>query len=248
MKIKLQLLSRRVALVRLFAAVFLVVPGFVLADAPAQLPVRVACVGDSITYGAGIKDRKNDSYPACLGRWLGSGYDVRNFGRSGATLLAKGDLPYIKQPQYTNALAFKPDIIVIILGTNDSKHPGTGNAATNNFANNWQYKADYVPDYEALITAFREANPAAKIWVCCPPPSFPGRWGISDETIRDEITPLVYQVAAQTNVKVINLYSALSGRKEMFPDTVHPNPTGAKFMAGVIYKGIIGKAPPATTL
>jgi acyl-CoA thioesterase I len=247
MRTKLPLLSRRAILVRIIAAVFLLIPGFLLADAPVPQPVRVACVGDSITYGVGIKDRKNDSYPVCLGRWLGSGYDVRNFGRSGATLLAKGDLPYIKQKQYTDALAFKADIVVIILGTNDSKHPGAGSAATNNFANNWQYKADYVPDYEALIKAFREANPAAKIWVCCPPPSFPGQWGINDETIRDEIVPLVYQVAAQTGVKVINLYSALSGQKEMFPDTVHPNAVGAKFMAGVIYKGIIGKSPPAMT-
>jgi acyl-CoA thioesterase-1 len=244
MRTKLQFISRRTALIRFVGATFLLVPGFLLADESTNQAVRVACVGDSITYGAGIKDRKNDSYPACLGRWLGGGYDVRNFGRSGATLLANGDLPYIKQQQYRDALAFKPDVAVIILGTNDSKHHAVGEPETNNFADNWKYKADYVPNYVNLIGALRDANPAVKIWICSPPPSFPGQWGINDETIRDEITPRVYQVAAQTDVKVINLYSALSGRGELFPDTVHPNAAGAKVMAGVVYTSVFGKSAP----
>lgn len=244
MKKNIHLLSRRAMLARLLAGVFVLAPLPLLADPPAPEPVRVACVGDSITYGAGLKDRKNESYPVWLGRWLGSGFDVRNFGRSGATMLARGDLPYIKQKQYAAALAFKPDIIVILLGTNDSKHPGSDSLDTTNVANNWQYKADYVPDYEALITAFRQANPSAKIWICCPPPSFPGRWGISNQTIRDEIIPLVNQVAEETHVKVINLYTAFSGRKDMFPDTVHPNAAGAKLMASVIYTDVFGKPAP----
>ena len=229
----------------LVAGIFLFAPRFLLADAPAQ-PVRVACVGDSITYGTGLKDRKHESYPVWLGRWLGSGFDVRNFGRSGATMLHKGNLPYIKQEQYTNALAFKPDVVVIILGTNDSKHNGNTGLDTTNVSENWQYKADYVPDYKALITDFRQANPAVKIWICCPPPAFPGHWGISDQTIHDEVIPLVYQVAADTHVHVINLYSALSGQKDMFPDTVHPNAAGAKFMAGVIYTNVFNKLLPTT--
>jgi lysophospholipase L1-like esterase len=171
---------------------------------------------------------------------------VRNFGRSGATLLTKGNLPYIKQPQYTNALAFKPDIIVIILGSNDSKHNGNTGLDTTNVSDNWQYKADFVPDYEALIAAFRQANPAAKIWIGYPPPAFPGRWGISDQTIHDEVIPLVNQVAANEHVGLINLYSAFSGKKEMFLDTVHPNAVGAKFMAGIIYTGIFSEPPPTT--
>jgi acyl-CoA thioesterase-1 len=229
----------------LFAGFFLCTPLLLLADPPAQAPVHVACVGDSITYGSGLKDRKNESYPSWLGRWLGSGFDVRNFGRSGATMLHKGNLPYIEQKQYTDALAFKPDMVIIILGSNDCKHPGNTGLDTTNVSNNWQYKADYVPDYEALIAAFRQANPAAKIWIGYPPPAFPGRWGISDQTIHDEVIPLVYQVAAEAHVNVIDLYKALSGRKDLFLDTVHPNAAGAKFMAAVIYTDVFGKPPPA---
>src|SRR3712207_5545352 len=82
---------------------------------------RVACVGDSITYGAGVSGREKNSYPAVLGQWLGTKWDVRNFGVSGATLLKKGNRPYWKQQKFADALQFKPDVVIIKLGTNDSK-------------------------------------------------------------------------------------------------------------------------------
>jgi acyl-CoA thioesterase I len=235
---KQNFLSRRTLLFRLLFALFILIPPALFADGP----TRVACVGDSITYGSGLKDRDHDSYPAWLGRWLGAGYDVRNFGHSGATLLKKGNLPYVQQPEYTAAVAFKPDIIVIMLGTNDSKHHTSDSG--DNVPENWQYKADYVPDYEALISDFRRANPAAKIYVCYPTPCFPGRWGINDDTIHHEIIPLVHQVASDSNARVIDLYDAFAGRKDLFPDTVHPNATGARLMAADIYSSITDKSPP----
>ena len=75
--------------------------------------IKVACVGDSITYGSGIKDRANDSYPAQLGKILGEGYDVRNFGVGGATLLSKGNKPYVQTDQFVPAMRFLPDIVII---------------------------------------------------------------------------------------------------------------------------------------
>ena len=54
--------------------------------------IRVACVGDSITFGSGIKNRDQNSYPAQLGAMLGEKYEVRNFGVGGATLLKNGEL------------------------------------------------------------------------------------------------------------------------------------------------------------
>jgi acyl-CoA thioesterase I len=238
------LLSRRKMLLGLVA--FLIAgPLALLADAPVQTPLRVACVGDSITYGAGLKDRHNDSYPVWLGRWLGSGYDVRNFGHSGATLLQKGNLPYIKQKEHEEAIAFKPGVVVIMLGTNDSKHHVPSQTDTNNVVDNWQYKADYVADYEALIAEFRAANPAAKIYVCYPPPCFPGQWGIDDDTIHHEIIPMVRKVARKSDAKIIDMYKPFSGKKDLFPDTVHPNDEGAKLMATVVYQALTGKKAPA---
>jgi lysophospholipase L1-like esterase len=202
--------------------------------------VRVACVGDSITFGSGLPQ----TYPARLGHWLGTNYDVRNFGVSATTLLHRGDLPYIRQPAWTNALAFAPDIVVIDFGANDSKHPGDGSLEATTAVNNWQFKSDFTGDYTAMIAAFRRANPAAKIFICLPTPDFPGRWGINDQTIRDEMIPLIRAVAGETGARVIDLRAALMGRADLFPDTVHPNDEGARLLAAEVFRSLMGQSPP----
>jgi acyl-CoA thioesterase-1 len=212
-----------------------------LAGDPVQQPVRVACVGDSITYGAGLPGRETNSYPAQLGRLLGAGYDTRNFGLCGATMLKHSDLPYMFRSEYTNALDFAPNIVVIMLGTNDSKHRGDGSLNSDNAPENWRNKAEYLPDYEAMIAAFRRVNPKVKVFVCLPPPCFPGRWGINDRTIHDEVIPLIRQVAGDVNATVIDLNTPLTGKAELFPDTVHPSAEGCQSMAWVVYHTLAGK-------
>ena len=221
---------------QIFILASLFIGHFAAADA-----VRVACVGDSITYGYGLQR----PYPAQLGRWLGTNYDVRNFGVSATTLLHRGDYPYIGRPAYTNALDFKADIVVIDFGANDSKHPNDGSLDATNAVNNWQHKADFIGDYQELIAAFRQANLPAKIFICYPTPDFPGRWGINDKTIRDEMIPMIRAVADETGASVIDLRSALAGKADLFPDTVHPNDAGAKLMAAEIFRALTGKSPPA---
>jgi lysophospholipase L1-like esterase len=202
--------------------------------------VRVACVGDSITLGYGLQQ----SYPAKLGHWLGTNYDVRNFGVSATTLLHRGDYPYIGRPAYTNALVFKADIVVIDFGANDSKHPGDGSLDATNDVNNWQHKADFIGNYEEMIAAFRKANPSAKIFICYPTPDFPGRWGINDKTIRNEMIPMIDAVAGGSGVGIIDLRSPFTNRADLFPDTVHPNDEGAKLMAAEIFRVLTHESPP----
>ena len=106
--------------------------------------VKVACVGDSVTYGYGIEDRENDSYPAQLQRMLGDGYEVRNFGHNGATLLRHGHRPYNTLEEYGQALEYKADIVIIHLGLNDTD------------PRNWpHYAEEFIPDYRTLIEDFR---------------------------------------------------------------------------------------------
>lgn len=225
------------------------VPSVKASDSSAGKTIRVACVGDSITFGYGLKDRKHDAYPVVLGKMLGAGWDVRNFGHSGATLLKKGDRPYFKEKEHAEALAFKPDIAVIMLGTNDSKHRGDGSLDSDHAIDNWQYKADFVPDYKSLIGEFRKVNPQVKVYVCLPTPCFPGRWGINDKTIHNEIIPMVRQVAKDTHANVIDLYTALAGKKNFFQsDTVHPNPAGARLMADAVYQALTGNPAPVHAL
>ena len=149
-------------------------------------PVRVACIGDSIVYGAFLENREKNNWPAVLGHWLGSGYEVRNFGISGTTMLKKGNSPYWNQKAYRKALAYKPNIVIISLGANDSKHPDD---RIKDAVNNWQYKADFASDHKEMIASFKTANPSVKVYACVPAPAFPGNWGINDTTIREEIAP-----------------------------------------------------------
>ncbi|HUA67202.1 MAG TPA: GDSL-type esterase/lipase family protein [Candidatus Saccharimonadales bacterium] len=214
-----------------------------LTSAPAS-PIRLACVGDSITWGYGISNRIYNCYPAQLGVMLGTNWEVRNFGVNATTLLHQGDLPYIKQPAYFRALAFKPDVVVIDFGANDSKHPGDGSLDAAHAVNNWQYKTNFVRDYEEMIATFRRVNPKAKIFICLPTPDYPGRWGINNKTIRVEMIPMIRRVARESNVTVIDLYAALSGHKDLFADTVHPNAVGAGLMASAIYHILTENVPP----
>lgn len=59
----------------------------------AAAKIKVACIGDSVTYRYGLESRETDNYPAQLQQMLGDQYEVENFGKSGATLLKKGHRP-----------------------------------------------------------------------------------------------------------------------------------------------------------
>ena len=195
------------------------VPGVHAAD---TAKIKVACVGDSITFGAGIADRDNNSYPAQLGKMLGADWEVRNFGVSGTTLLNRGDHPYTKTAQYQAALAFQPDVVLIKLGTNDSK------------SNNWRQKDGFVGDYLRLINDFRKLESQPVVWICKTVPVFPEQWGITDKVVRQEINPRVECVARKAGVALIDLYTPLKGHPQHFPDKVHPNAAGAAEMAKII--------------
>ncbi len=194
-----------------------------LADGP---KIKVACVGDSITAGAGVKDAKN-RYPAQLGDLLGDGYDVKNYGNSGSTMLDDGDKPYKKQKSFTDAVNFAADIVVIKLGTNDSK------------PKNWPNKAGFAPSTKSLVEAFRKANPKAKIYLCYPVPVMgTGNYGINNPIVHDEIIPLIKQTAAELKLPIIDLYAALDGHAEFFPDNVHPNDDGATLIAKAVFAAV----------
>ncbi|MHC4541746.1 MAG: GDSL-type esterase/lipase family protein, partial [Planctomycetota bacterium] len=185
--------------------------------------IRVACVGDSITYGSSIQNRVGNCYPAQLGRMLGRKWEVRNFGVSGATMLKKGDKPYWKQEAFEDVLAFNPHVVVIKLGTNDTK------------PQNWKFKSEFADDYAAMIDRFAGLPNERRIWICYPAPAFPQRWGISDARIKNEVVPLIAGVARRKDVPIINLYTPLSGRPGLFPDLIHPNAEGAHLIAKGVY-------------
>ncbi len=186
--------------------------------------IRMVCLGDSITQAG--------AYVSALQTALGKQWVVTNLGNSGATLLKKGDKPYSRLPQFAQAIQFKPDVVTIMLGTNDSK-PG-----------NWSNKAEFEADYKSMIDDLKKANRKVVIYCCVPPPAGGNKWSINGTVIKDEVGPLVRKVAKDTGCYVNDLQEPLTG-KNVIPDGVHPNVDGHKLMAASIYQALTGKPIPA---
>ena len=189
-------------------------------------PIRVTCVGDSITYGVGTT--KGNSYPSQLGRMLGAKWVVKNFGVNSATLLKHGNKPYQKQAAFQKALASEPDVVVIKLGTNDTK------------PENWAHKDEFIADYEDLIRRFASLPSKPHIYICRPAfvPA-PGNYTINEAGVLAEI-PLLDKIAADTSATVVDPHAPLQAHPELLPDRVHPNNQGATILAKTVYQAIIG--------
>lgn len=196
-----------------------------------QPKIRVACVGNSITYGTGIADREHNSYPVQLQRMLGDAYTVGNFGKPGATLLRHGHRPYFEQKEFQDAMRFKGDIAVIHLGINDTD------------PRNWpNYRDEFVGDYLALIDSLRHANPKVRIIVArlTPIADRHPRFVSGTKLWHDEIQHAIETVASVSGAELIDFHEPLYPYPNLLPDAIHPNPEGAGLLARTVYGGITG--------
>ncbi len=200
--------------------------------------IRVACIGNSITDGSGIYMGELNGYPAQLQRQLGDSYLVRNFGVGARTMLNKGDHPYMQEQAWRDALAFCPDVVVIKLGTNDSK------------PYNWQHGSEFRHDLQEMIDSLRRpyavglkkgAQPTKpRIFIATPIPAFKDSWGINDNTITIEIIPILQDVARKNGCSIIDLHSLFRNddKRQMQGDGIHPTREGAGQMARIVAEAI----------
>jgi lysophospholipase L1-like esterase len=194
--------------------------------------VRIGCIGNSITYGSGLSDPETESYPAQLQNLLNELYVdtciVENFGVSGRTMLKNGDFPIWNETTFTDAYLFAPNILLILLGTNDSK------------PQNWDYyKHEYYDDYIAMIDSFKVRNPETKFIVCYPPPAYEIKWGIRDSVIVHGVIPAIDSVLNDRNALFVDFYTPLIDSVNLFPDMIHPGSEESLFMAQMIFDSIV---------
>nr|WP_299383950.1 GDSL-type esterase/lipase family protein [Allomuricauda sp.] len=189
--------------------------------------IKIACVGNSITYGAGMVNREKNAYPVQLQQMLGKGYEVQNFGVSGRTLLKKGDLPYWDTEAYQDAIDFGADIVFIKLGTNDSKQQ------------NRIHLDEFESDYKDLIKNFKANNTDVRIILLQPIPSFlQDSTSIWNPVIKNKIIPKTQQVAQDLGLETIDLYQLFVDKPQWVPDKIHPSSLGATLMAKRAYEAI----------
>lgn len=220
-----------ILLMALFCLTTLQLPAAAKRKKGAAEPVRVACVGNSITYGTGIADREHFSYPVQLQQMLGNGYVVGNFGKPGATLLYKGHRPYVEQPEFKEALRFKGDIAIIHLGINDTD------------PRNWpNYRDEFVKDYLSIMDSLRAANPKVRFILArmTPIADRHPRFQSGTKQWHDEIQTAIETVARVSGAELIDFHEPLYPYPNLLPDAIHPNPEGAGILARTVYGGITG--------
>lgn len=196
-----------------------------------QSRTKVACVGNSVTYGFKLENPAQDAYPSQLQRLLGDAYEVGNFGKSGATLLRRGHRPYIQQEEFRQALRFAGDIVVIHLGLNDTD------------PRNWpNFSDDFVRDYLALMDSLRGANPAARFLIArmTPIADRHARFQSGTKLWHGEIQNAIETVARVSGAELIDLHEPLYAYPWMLPDALHPNPEGAARIAKTVCNAITG--------
>jgi len=192
---------------------------------------KIACVGDSITYGIGSTNMSKTNYPSILKSLLGENYDVKEFGFSGSTMqinthLPESNSPYIGSEKHKNAVAYEPDIVIIMLGTND---------ALSNRLRTEKHKESYAADAKTLIQSFKDNNTAVKIVFM----TSPDIWGY-DNSIRNSISqtlvPLQRQFAEDNGYPLIDIFSATEKKNEFSHDGVHLNDKGYKAIAEKVFE------------
>ncbi len=185
---------------------------------------RIACVGNSITYGY-LTHSIEETYPYKLQKMLGDGVEVRNFGVPGAAVQFDKFITYSKTEAYSELKLFKPDLIIMKLGTNDSR------------PDEWTNEEFFYADYLRLVRKMK--NISDRVYLCYPIPPYGDKWKQRDGILRKKVMKLIKRVAKEEKLPVIDLY-----REEMkdginyFPDGIHPTSNGYDIIAKSIYDNL----------
>ncbi len=191
----------------------------------AQEKIKIACVGDSITYGAELSDRETEAYPALLQKYFEDEATVRNFGVSATSALKTAKYPYTNTEEYKKSLEFAPDILFIMLGTNDIKTENWTSGSTN-----------FEKDYTDILNSYKDANSNVKIYIGIPPRIFKDNvYGERSTTVLEQQAfPKIYNVAKNAGAETVDIFNATLNYEADFPDFLHPNAEGHKIIAETI--------------
>jgi len=196
---------------------------------PRKGPLKIVCLGDSITQGFGLVDANGKQamnalgYPAKLGTLLGPQAVAHSVGAGGTSYFRKAPFPYEKAAWKGYVELWKPDVVLLAFGTNCSND------------NSWPKLHDQYPDdVRWLIGEVRKISPGVEIYICLPPPAYSNLYGINEKSIREGVIPALKKIAEEDKLNTIDFHTALSNHPELFPDTIHPNEEGMRVMARTI--------------
>ncbi len=185
--------------------------------------IKVAAVGDSLTYGYGLDNRLQDAYPCILADKLGSHYQVSNYGLSGRSLQSTSDFPYLAEENAQFSLKSEADIVIIMIGSNDSR------------AAYWN-RERFSSEYRQLVERYMNLPSQPDVYVVVPPYVPTSRFGLNNTIIKEELQELIPAIANELGVPFINLYPITEGKLDYYSDGLHLTPLGNRVIAEEIYR------------
>lgn len=197
--------------------------------------IKIACVGDSITYGFGIKNQPSNSYPRLLGNMLGSECTVSNFGNIRVTVQPDGDQPYISTKTYEKSIRYNADVLIFMMGSNDAK------------ICNWKNEKKFIEDYNTLLDSYLTGDEPPVVFLCTPASAlYPdgktdcaSTYGIQPDIV-DSIAETIRNIAKERGCPVIDINKSTKGHREYYSsDLIHLNALGAKVIADEVYASLI---------
>lgn len=191
--------------------------------------IKVATVGDSLTYGYGLENREHEAYPSILAEKLGPHYQVSNFGLSGRSLQSSSDYPYLQEKNGQLSLESEAAIVIIMIGSNDSRPLY------------WD-KERFMQEYGELVDRYRHMPSQPDIYLLVPPYVPTSRFGLNNDIIRNELQDIIPSIAEDKGVEWINLYPLTEGRLDYYSDGLHLNLLGNQLVADTVYAAIMGKS------
>jgi len=205
-------------------------------DATARSYNKVACIGDSLTMK---RDEDLTPYPEFLHDLLGTEFEVLNAGKSGVGVTPHGrygEYTVYAEEQYQNSLDFAPEIIIIMLGTNDAKgwdadfNGGPGCA-----------KDVFKAKYKELVGIYQQAFPGVEIYlVSSPKVRTDNDLSIPYAKIDGDIHTMQLEIAEELGLPIFDLHPLLDPTSSTYfvADGVHFTDAGASYVADLIYEFI----------
>lgn len=198
--------------------------GFLMRGRRARVaPIRISCVGDSITFGYGLGDREEECWVSLLPALLADGCRAGNYGLSGSCVLSDGYLPWLGSPQAREFWAAEEDLVIVMLGTND-----VADAA-------WDAER-FEGEYGDLVARVQHKAGNPRVIIMLPPRIFASP--ALDETLVEEAIPAIRRVQERAGADLVDLYTLTMDHPEWFDDGLHPNAEGNEAIAACVADAI----------
>lgn len=197
-------------------------------------PLRIACCGDSITFGTCAANtmvngynyaKENFFYPTVMQKLYGTDAVVGNFGYPGS-YVGTSHNKYLNSCVYNSLIQFDPDIIVLALGTNNAQLMPSG-------------KDSFISNYRTMLMDMHKRFPDAKIIMTTALYRFDKTERI--QQLDEYIIPIQKELADVYDY--VYLYDTFTeyrpyGTTVYYKDKLHPNNLGYEKLAEVMKKGV----------